>query len=172
MKHYKLPLTREERRELRAGEEILLSGIIYTARDAAHQKMMKEGYPFDITNQTIYYVGPTPTRKGNIVGSAGPTTAGRMDWCTPQLYDDGLAITIGKGRRSIEVKEAIKRNQALYLITVGGAGALLSEKIKKVECVAYPELDSEAVYCFEVEEFPVFVGIDTTGRDIYEEENL
>ena len=171
MRHYTLPLSLEQRRELRVGEEILLSGNIYTARDAAHQKMMKEGYPFDISGQAIYYVGPTPTKEGNVVGSAGPTTSGRMDWCTARFLDDGLAITIGKGRRSSEVKEAIKRNHALYFIAIGGAGALLSEKIKNVSCVAYPELASEAVYCFEVKDFPVFVGIDTEGNDIYEEEN-
>ena len=171
MKHYALPLSLKQRSELCAGEEILLSGVIYTARDAAHQKMMKEGYPFDIVDQAIYYVGPTPTREGNVIGSAGPTTSGRMDWCTPKLLDDGLAITIGKGKRSPEVKEAIKRNQALYLVAIGGAGALLSKSVKRASCIAYPELASEAVYCFEIEEFPVFVGIDTKGNDIYEEEN-
>ena len=170
MKKLKLPLTLEERMQLCVGEEVLLSGVIYTARDAAHQKMMKEGYPISLKDVVIYYVGPTPSKKNGVIGSAGPTTSSRMDWCTPRLLDAGVVATIGKGKRSKEVKEAIIRNKALYFIAIGGAGALLSARIKEMECIAYPELDSEAIYRLYIEDFPVFVGIDTQGNDIYEED--
>ena len=172
MKRLHLPLTIEDRQTLEVGEEVLLSGIIYTARDAAHKKMREEGYPFDIQDQTIYYVGASPAKPDEVIGSAGPTTSGRMDVYTPQLLDDGLACMIGKGYRNQLVKEAIIRNQAIYFVAVGGVGALLSNRIKEAKCLAYPELESEAIYQLKVEEFPVFVGIDINGNDIYEEEKL
>ena len=169
-----LPMDMETRRMLRAGDEVYLSGVIYTARDAAHKRMAAqkaagEDYPFDIQDAIIYYVGPTPAKPGHSVGSAGPTTATRMDPYAPQLLDDGLAGMIGKGRRSQAVKDAVIRNQAVYFVAVGGAGALLSESIKKAEPVAYEDLLSEAVVRLTVEDFPCFVGIDTLGNDIYDE---
>ncbi|MCF0108626.1 MAG: Fe-S-containing hydro-lyase [Erysipelotrichaceae bacterium] len=175
MKRLTLPLDEETRKSLRAGEVVYLSGIIYTARDAAH-KMMKEALdkgeelPFDINGATIYYVGPTRARPGQAIGSAGPTTSGRMDVYTPQLLDLGLKGMIGKGYRTQAVKDAIVANKAIYFIAAGGAGALLSKCIVESTMVAYPELLSEAVRRLKVVDFPVFVGIDTLGNDIYEEE--
>lgn len=175
MKRLTLPLDEETRKSLRAGEVVYLSGIIYTARDAAH-KMMKEALdkgeelPFDINGATIYYVGPTRARPGQAIGSAGPTTSGRMDVYTPQLLDLGLKGMIGKGYRTQAVKDAIVANKAIYFIAAGGAGALLSKCIVESTMVAYPELLSEAVRRLKVVDFPVFVGIDALGNDIYEEE--
>ena len=175
MKRLTLPLDEETRKSLRAGEVVYLSGIIYTARDAAH-KMMKEALdkgeelPFDINGATIYYVGPTRARPGQAIGSAGPTTSGRMDVYTPQLLNLGLKGMIGKGYRTQAVKDAIVANKAIYFIAAGGAGALLSKCIVESTMVAYPELLSEAVRRLKVVDFPVFVGIDTLGNDIYEEE--
>ena len=175
MKKIQLPLTREDRQSLRAGEPVLLSGVIYTARDAAHKRMQQlldEGQPlpFDLRGQIIYYVGPTQTPPGMIFGSAGPTTATRMDVYTPQLLDLGLAGMIGKGKRSDEVKAAMIRNQAVYFAAVGGAGALLSLRVKKVETIAFEDLQSEAIRRLEVEDFPVFVCFDTQGNDLYAED--
>ena len=175
MKRLTLPLDEETRKSLRAGEVVYLSGIIYTARDAAH-KMMKEALdkgeelPFDINGATIYYVGPTRARPGQAIGSAGPTTSGRMDVYTPQLLNLGLKGMIGKGYRTQAVKDAIVANKAIYFIAAGGAGALLSKCIVESTMVAYPELLSEAVRRLKVVDFPVFVGIDALGNDIYEEE--
>lgn len=175
MKKIQLPLTMEDRQSLRAGEPVLLSGVIYTARDAAHKRMQQlldEGQPlpFDLRGQIIYYVGPTQTPPGMIFGSAGPTTATRMDVYTPQLLDLGLAGMIGKGKRSDEVKAAMIRNQAVYFAAVGGAGALLSLRVKKVETIAFEDLQSEAIRRLEVEDFPVFVCFDTQGNDLYAED--
>ena len=175
MKKIQLPLTMEDRQSLRAGEQVLLSGVIYTARDAAHKRMQQlldEGQPlpFDLRGQIIYYVGPTQTPPGMIFGSAGPTTATRMDVYTPQLLDLGLAGMIGKGKRSDEVKAAMIRNQAVYFAAVGGAGAFLGLRVKKVETIAFEDLQSEAIRRLEVEDFPVFVCFDTQGNDLYAED--
>ncbi len=173
MKRLYLPLCEEERTSLKAGEAVLLNGEIYTARDAAHKKMHEaiakgEELPFDIHDAVIYYVGPTPAREGQAIGSAGPTTAGRMDPYTPQLIELGLRGMIGKGRRSQAVKDAIVRNRAVYFVAVGGAGALLSHSIIAREPVAYEELLAEAVTKLTVKDFPCFVGIDCEGNDIYD----
>lgn len=173
MKRLYLPLCEEERTSLKAGEAVLLNGEIYTARDAAHKKMHEaiargEELPFDIHNAVIYYVGPTPAREGQAIGSAGPTTAGRMDPYTPQLIELGLRGMIGKGRRSQAVKDAIVKNKAVYFVAVGGAGALLSHSIIAREPVAYEELLAEAVTKLTVKDFPCFVGIDCEGNDIYD----
>lgn len=173
MKRLYLPLCEEERASLKAGEAVLLNGEIYTARDAAHKKMHEaiargEELPFDIHDAVIYYVGPTPAREGQAIGSAGPTTAGRMDPYTPQLIELGLRGMIGKGRRSQDVKDAIVRNRAVYFVAVGGAGALLSHSIIAREPVAYEELLAEAVTKLTVKDFPCFVGIDCEGNDIYD----
>ncbi|MBR2668273.1 MAG: Fe-S-containing hydro-lyase [Solobacterium sp.] len=168
-----LPMNLETREKLRAGDEVYLTGVIYTARDAAHKRLHEmrergEEYPFEMKDAVIYYVGPTQPRPGHAVGSAGPTTSGRMDAYTPELLDDGLRGMIGKGRRSPEVIDAVIRNKAIYFVVVGGAGALLSNRIKKAEPVAFEDLLSEAVVKLTVEDFPCFVGIDTLGNDIYD----
>jgi fumarate hydratase subunit beta len=173
MKRLNLPLSEEERMSLKAGEAVLLSGEIYTARDAAHKKMHEalakgEKLPFDIENAVIYYVGPTPARAGTAIGSAGPTTSGRMDPYTPELIELGLRGMIGKGRRNQAVKDAVIRHKAVYFVAVGGAGALLSHSIIKREPVAYEELLAEAVTRLTVKDFPCFVGIDCEGNDIYD----
>lgn len=173
MKRLNLPLSKEERLSLKAGEAVLLSGEIYTARDAAHKKiheLIKDGkeLPFELNDAVIYYVGPTPAKENQVIGSAGPTTSGRMDPYTPELLDRGLKGMIGKGRRSEEVKEAMMRNQAVYFVAVGGAGALLSHAVVKREMVAFEELLAEAVTKLTVKDFPCFVGIDCEGNDIYD----
>lgn len=173
MKHITLPLTEEEILSLHAGDAVLLSGTLYTARDAAHKKMHEmlekgEPLPFDLTGNVIYYVGPTPARPGMVIGSAGPTTASRMDVYTPELLDLGLKGMLGKGKRSKEVHEAIIRNKAVYFIACGGAGALISHAVKKREMVAFEELLSEAVTKLTIKDLPCFVGIDCEGNDIYE----
>ncbi|HDQ92498.1 MAG TPA: Fe-S-containing hydro-lyase [Synergistetes bacterium] len=171
-KKIKVPLARETALSLVAGEKVLIDGIIFTGRDAAHRKMidcMEEGkpLPFDIKGQVIYYVGPSPAPPGKVAGSAGPTTSGRMDPFTPALLDLGLRGMIGKGYRSAEVIEAMVRNGAVYFAAVGGAAALVSRSIMNVETVAWPELGPEAVYRMEVRDFPVIVVIDAFGNDIY-----
>ena len=173
MKHLQLPLTIEERTSLRAGEMILLSGVIYTARDAAHKRLnelLDQGkeLPLPLQDQIIYYVGPTPTPPGHIYGSAGPTTSMRMDAYAPRLYDLGVGITIGKGYRTAAVREACVRDHALYLVAIGGAGALLSRCIKKAEIIAYEDLGAEALRRLEVEDLPAFVIIDSEGNNLYE----
>ncbi|MCR5304497.1 MAG: Fe-S-containing hydro-lyase [Lachnospiraceae bacterium] len=157
---------------LRAGDVCLLSGVIYSARDAAHKRMMEtldrgEELPFDIKGSIIYYLGPTPARPGHAIGSAGPTTSGRMDRYTPRLLDLGMAGMIGKGMRSPDVMDAIVRNGAVYFVAVGGAGALLSKSIVSSDVVAYEDLGTEAVRRMVVRDFPVIVGIDTKGNDVY-----
>ena len=163
----KLPLNTNELEKLNAGDEILLSGDIYTARDAAHKRMIDK-LPFDIKGQVIYYVGPSSTKPGEIYGSCGPTTSSRMDVYTPYLFDQGMIACIGKGKRSKEVKQAIIRNKGIYFVTIGGLGALLQKCVKKVEDVAYEDLGTESIKKITVEDFPVYVGIDTKGNDIYE----
>lgn len=174
MKIIKVPLNKSEISKLKTGEHVLLSGTIYTARDAAHKRMIEslengEGLPIDINGQVIYYVGPTPAKPGQIIGSAGPTTSSRMDIYTSKLLDAGLKGMIGKGKRSDEVVEAIKKYGAVYFAAAGGAGALLSKKIKKAEVVAYDDLGPEAIYRLELENFPVVVINDIHGNDLYEE---
>ena len=168
------PLSEEETVGLRCGDRVLLTGALYTARDAAHARLVSllaEGkpLPFDVKGQIIYYVGPTPARPGAVIGSAGPTTSGRMDTYAPALMEAGLKAMIGKGSRSAEVREAMSRHKAVYFAATGGAGALLSQRIVKAEVVAYDDLGPEAIRRLEVEEFPVIVVNDTHGGDLYEE---
>ncbi|NQT95049.1 MAG: fumarate hydratase C-terminal domain-containing protein [Candidatus Omnitrophica bacterium] len=174
MRKIYLPLTEEIRESLRAGEEVLLSGKMYTARDAAHKRLYEaikkhKKLPLDLTDNVIYYCGPTPAKPGAPVGSCGPTTAKRMDGFTPALLASGLAGMIGKGRRSEEVKKAIKRYKAVYLVAVGGAGAYFASKIKKANILAYKELGPEAIYELWVENFPAIVAIDSRGQSIIKE---
>lgn len=172
MKRITTPLTTEVILTLKAGDEVLLSGVIYTARDQAHLRMMKmiedgKNIPVDIKGQVIYYCGPTPPGK-RVIGSCGPTTSGRMDPFTPALIEAGLKGMIGKGLRSGAVINAIKKNKAVYFLAPGGAGAYLSERVKKCECIAFEDLGAEAIHMLEVEDFPLVVGVDASGRDIYE----
>jgi len=168
------PLTDEQMMELKAGDTLLINGVIYSARDAAHKKLielMEEGkpLPLDLNGQIIYYVGPTPAKPGQPIGSAGPTTSGRMDAYTPQMLAHGMKACIGKGSRSAAVKEALQKYKGVYLAATGGAGALLAQAIKKVEMVAYEELGPEAIQAMEVEDFPVTVINDVYGNDLYEQ---
>lgn len=172
-KYIRVPLTKEEAADLKAGDYVYLTGIIYTARDAAHKRMQEaldagEPLPIGMSGNMIYYMGPSPAREGRPIGSAGPTTASRMDKYAPALLDLGLVGMIGKGRRSAAVKEAVVRNGAVYLAAVGGAGALLSKSIKDSEIVAYEDLGTEAIRRLRVENFPVIVCMDSTGTDLYE----
>lgn len=172
-KHITAPITKETTKELHSGDYVYISGIIYTARDAAHKRMSEtlakgESLPFDIENQLIYYMGPSPAREGRPIGSAGPTTASRMDKYAPTLLDLGLGGMIGKGKRSQAVKDAIVRNDAVYFAAVGGAGALLSKCIKKAEVIAYDDLGTEAIRRLEVENLPAIVVIDCQGNNLYE----
>ena len=169
-----MPLSREDALSLKCGDYVYLTGTIYTARDAAHKRMYEalrkgEELPFDIKGQTIYYMGPSPAREGRPIGSAGPTTASRMDKYAPELLDLGLIGMIGKGKRTREVKDAIMRNGAVYFAAVGGAGALLSKCIISSETIAYDDLGTEAIRKLEVKDFPVIVVIDHEGLDLYEE---
>lgn len=166
-KHISLPLNEQDILDLKAGDYVYLDGIMFSARDAAHNRM-QDGIPFDIKNQTIYYLGPSPAREGNVIGSAGPTTSSRMDKYTPGLLDQGLRGMIGKGKRSKEVIDAIVRNKAVYFAAVGGAGALLSKCIKESEIIAYDDLGPEAIRKLTVENFPVIVVIDSYGTNLYE----
>lgn len=168
------PLSDEVVSGLRAGDNILITGVIYTGRDAAHKRLLEliekgEPLPFDVRGQVIFYVGPTPARPGNPIGSAGPTTSLRMDAFTPKLHELGLKATVGKGSRSREVKEALIKYKAVYLAVTGGAAALVSRCIRKAEVIAYPELGPEAIRRLEVESFPAQVINDMYGGDIYEE---
>ena len=185
-KHIKVPMTREEAKQLKAGDYVYLTGTIYTARDAAHKRMQETltaGKELPVAcalvlgpisavpvvfGTIIYYMGPSPAREGRPIGSAGPTTASRMDKYAPQLLDLGLLGMIGKGRRSSAVKEAVVRNGAVYFAAVGGAGALLSKSIREAEVVAYEDLGTEAIRKLTVEEFPVIVCMDSEGTDLYE----
>jgi len=167
------PLGDEEIESLRAGDRVLLSGTLYTARDAAHARLvelMRDGkpLPIDLSGQVIYYVGPTPTPPGNVIGSAGPTTAGRMDSWTPALLAAGLKGMIGKGQRSREVVEAIREHKAVYFAATGGAAALLAKRVVECEVVAWPDLGCEAIHRLEVRDLPVIVINDSKGNDLYE----
>ena len=167
-----VPFSGDEIRDLKAGDKVFLSGTIYTARDAAHKRMDeildKDGsLPFDVKGNVIYYMGPSPARPGKVIGSAGPTTASRMDKYTPRLLDLGLLGMIGKGKRSPEVHEAIIRNGAVYFVAIGGAGALLSKCIKKSEVIAYDDLGTEAIRKLTVEDFPCIVVTDPSGNSLY-----
>ena len=167
------PYTREDVKEFRAGDYVYITGTIYTARDAAHKRMYEalqreEKLPLDVRNNVIYYMGPSPAREGRVIGSAGPTTASRMDKYAPALLDLGLAGMIGKGKRSKEVLDAVVRNGAVYFAAVGGAGALLSKCIKESEVIAYDDLGTEAIRKLHVEDFPVIVVIDSEGNNLYE----
>ena len=172
-KHITVPMNKETAGALRAGEYVYLTGTVYTARDAAHKRMdeiLQNGgtLPFDIKEQIVYYMGPSPAREGRPIGSAGPTTASRMDKYTPRLLDLGMGGMIGKGKRSPEVIEAVVRNGAVYFAAVGGAGALLSKCITSSEVVAYDDLGTEAVRKLRIENFPVIVVIDNKGNNLYE----
>jgi fumarate hydratase subunit beta len=172
IKKIQLPLDKKVISNLKTGDQVLLSGIVYTARDAAHKKLVeciqnKKRLPFDLKNQTIYYTGPTPPRPGQIIGSCGPTTSKRMDEYTPLLLKEGLEGMIGKGDRSEKVISAIKRCKAVYFVAPGGCGALLSQTIKKCDLIAYAYLGCEAIYKLEVKDFPAIVGADSRGKSIY-----
>lgn len=167
-----VPLSKEDAKTLKTGDYVYLEGTIYSARDAAHKRMSDaldrgEELPFDIKGNIVYYMGPSPAREGRPIGSAGPTTAGRMDPYTPRLLDLGMGGMIGKGKRTQEVHDAVVRNGAVYFAAVGGAGALLSQRIKKSEVIAYDDLGPEAIRKMEIEDFPVVVVMDTEGTDLY-----
>ena len=173
-KHLTVPFGEKEATELRSGDYVYLTGTIYTARDAAHKRMFEtlergEELPFDIRNNIIYYMGPSPAREGRPIGSAGPTTASRMDKYAPTLLDLGQRGMIGKGKRSEEVRKAIIRNKAVYFAAVGGAGALLSKSIVSSEVIAYDDLGTEAIRKLEVENLPAIVVIDSEGSYLYED---
>jgi fumarate hydratase subunit beta len=172
-RHINAPISNDDALSLKAGDYVYITGTIYTARDAAHLRMnealdQNEKLPINMENNIIYYMGPSPAREGRPIGSAGPTTASRMDKYAPRLLDLGLKGMIGKGKRSKEVKEAIVRNGAVYFAAVGGAGALLSKSITDSKVVAYDDLGTEAIRKLEVKDFPVIVVIDSTGCDLYE----
>lgn len=171
-RHISVPLTDEVAGSLRAGDYVYLTGVIYTARDAAHKRMyeaLEQGkeLPFDMRDNVIYYMGPSPAREGRPIGSAGPTTASRMDKYAPALLDLGLKGMIGKGKRNQAVKDAVVRNGAVYFAAVGGAGALLSRSIISSEVIAYDDLGTEAIRKLEVKDFPVIVVMDSVGNDLY-----
>ena len=170
----KLPLTTEVVEKLRAGDKVYLSGVLYTSRDAAHKRLVEaldkgEKLPVDIAGQTIYYMGPAPAKPGQVIGSAGPTTSGRMDAYAPRLMAVGLKGMLGKGSRSQAVKDAMKKYKAVYFVATGGAGALIAQRIKKAEVVAYEDLGAEAIHKLEVEDLPAIVVNDAYGGDLYEE---
>lgn len=173
MKKIKLPLTNEAVASLKAGDRVFLTGEVYTARDAAHKRMLEEleqtgRLPFDIKNQTIYYSGPSPTKPGDIIGSAGPTTSYRMDDYTPTLLDLGLKGMMGKGERSKSVIDSIIKNKAVYFALIGGAGALIADSIKQVEIIAYEDLGTEAIRKLRIENLSAIVAIDERGNNLYE----
>ena len=169
------PITREQVSKLKAGDIVEINGIIYTARDAAHKRMLEDyekngSLPFDIKDQVIYFAGPAPAKPNEPIGSVGPTTSYRMDSYSPKTIELGLTAMIGKGARSAEVIEAMKKYKAVYIGAIGGAGALLSSHIKKCEVIAYPDLGAEAIHKLEVENFPGIVIIDSDGNNLYETE--
>lgn len=172
-KYITTPITEDISKDLHAGDYVYISGTIYVARDAAHKRMMEvldrgEELPIDIKDSTIYYMGPSPAREGKPIGSAGPTTASRMDKYAPTLLDLGQKAMIGKGKRTKEVLDAIVRNKAVYFAAIGGAGALLSKCIKESEVVCYDDLGAEAIRKLRVEDFPVIVVADCEGNNLYE----
>ncbi|RAX54246.1 fumarate hydratase [Helicobacter sp. 16-1353] len=167
------PFSKEDIKDLKAGDNVLISGQIIAARDAAHKKLFEafgrgEKIPVDLVNQTIYYLGPSPAKPGEVIGAAGPTTSGRMDKYTPMMLDFGISGMIGKGYRNKEVIEAIIKHKAVYMVAIGGAGALIAKSIKKYEVLAYPELGPEAIARLEVVDFPAIVAIDSKGVNFYE----
>ena len=171
-KYIETPLTRDKVKDLQAGDYVYITGTIYTARDAAHKRMTEElaegkSLPFNMENQIIYYLGPTPNRENQVIGSAGPTTSSRMDKYAPTLMDRGLTGMIGKGKRSEDVIISMKKNTAVYFAAVGGAGALLSQCIKKSEVIAYDDLGTEAIRKLYVEDLPVITVIDCQGNNLY-----
>ena len=174
MNHYiTTPIENDIITNLNIGDSVLISGIIYVARDAAHKRMQEMldkniELPFELKNNIIYYMGPSPAREGRPIGSAGPTTSGRMDKYAPTLLDLGLKGMIGKGKRNQEVKDAVIRNKAIYFAAIGGAGALLSKAIQKSEVIAFEDLGAEAILKLEVKDFPVIVVMDSEGNDLYE----
>lgn len=172
--HITSPVSADVIEKLTAGTRVLISGVLYTARDAAHRRLVQaldrgEKLPFEIEGQTIYYMGPSPARPGQVIGSAGPTTSSRMDGYTPPLIAAGLKAMIGKGGRSGEVREAIKEHKAVYFVAVGGAGALLSRAIKKADVIAYADLAAEAIMRLEVKDFPAIVAGDAQGGDLFQQ---
>ena len=172
-KYITTPITEETTKDLKSGDYVYITGTIYVARDAAHKRMIEaldrgEGLPIDIKDATIYYMGPSPAREGRPIGSAGPTTATRMDKYAPTLLDLGEKAMIGKGKRSKEVMDAIVRNKAVYFAAVGGAGALLSKCVEKSETVCYEDLGAEAILKMQVKDFPVIVVVDRDGNNLYE----
>ena len=172
-KHLETPLTEDKVKELHAGDYVYISGTVYTARDAAHKRMVEQKeqgmeLPFIMKDQIVYYLGPTPNREGQVIGSAGPTTSSRMDKYAPTLLDEGLTGMIGKGKRSEAVIDSMKKNTAVYFAAVGGAGALLSKCIKKSEVIAYDDLGTEAIRKLYVENLPVITVIDCDGNNLYE----
>lgn len=172
-KYINAPISDEDAKSLHSGDYVYITGTIYTARDAAHKRMAEalsagQPLPIDMKNNIIYYMGPSPAREGRPIGSAGPTTASRMDKYAPRLLDLGLGAMIGKGKRTQEVIDAIIRNESVYFAAVGGAGALLSKCIKRSEVVAYDDLGAEAIRRLEIENFPVIVVIDKDGNNLYE----
>lgn len=167
------PIDKEEIKNLKSGDSVYITGTIYTARDAAHKRMYEalqkgEALPIEMKNNIIYYMGPSPAREGRPIGSAGPTTASRMDKYTPALLDLGLGGMIGKGKRSQAVLDSVVKNKSIYFAAIGGAGALLSKAIKASEVVAYDDLGTEAIRKLEVENFPVIVVVDSEGNNLYE----
>ena len=174
MKKVTSPISDDVIDKLRAGDEVQISGVIYVGRDAAHKRLVEaldrgDPLPFDVTGQTIYYMGPSPTKPGHVIGSAGPTTSGRMDAYAPRLLSIGLKAMIGKGSRSDAVKQAIREHKGVYLAAVGGAAALIAKAVAKAETVAYEELGPEAILRLEVNDFPAIVINDSHGGDLYEE---
>ena len=168
-----VPISKEDAKSLKAGDYVYLTGTIYTARDAAHKRMQEaldkgNELPFDVAGNVIYYMGPSPAREGRPIGSAGPTTASRMDKYTPRLLDMGLGAMIGKGKRSQAVIDAVIRNGSVYFAAIGGACALLSQRILKSEVIAYDDLGAEAIRKLEIKDFPVVVVIDSEGNNLYE----
>lgn len=167
------PFSKEEVSSLKAGDNVIITGSIIAARDAAHKKLMEafeknEPMPVDFKNQVIYYLGPSPAKPGEVIGAAGPTTSGRMDKYTPMMLSLGISGMIGKGYRNKEVVDAIIKQKAVYMVAIGGAGALISRSIKKYEVLAYPELGPEAIARLEVVDFPAIVAIDSSGCNFYE----
>lgn len=173
IKKIEFPFTKDKLSELKAGDSVLISGVIYTARDAAHKRLTEmldrgERVPFELAGSIIYYVGPTPEKPGNVIGAAGPTTSYRMDSYAPRFLDLGQAGMIGKGQRSMDVHEAVVRNGAIYFAAIGGAGALIAKSILNSEVIAFEDLGAEAVRRLEISEFPAIVVIDSKGNNLYE----
>jgi len=172
--HITSPIDTEIIEKLTVGTRVLISGVIYAARDAAHRRLIQaldagDELPLDLDGQTLYYMGPSPAKPGQVIGSAGPTTSGRMDIYTPRLIALGVRAMIGKGNRSLAVKEAIKKYKAVYFATIGGAGALLAKSIKQVKVIAYEDVGTEAILQLNVENFPAIVANDVYGEDLFEQ---